>query len=1368
MNMLFDTAMQVQAAVPSMNDALSLRPYQQATLDGIEAKFKESHSTMFVLPTGTGKCLGAGTPVMLYSGFVVPVELVRVGDFLMGPDSKPRTVLSVCEGREALYRVTPVKGDSYVVNESHILSLKRTPSGHKYPSDKGGGIVNVAVKDYVAKSKTWKHLHKGWRCGVEFAERAVPLPLDPYFLGLWLGDGTSRSTGITTGDSEIVEYVKRYADRLGMEWRTSPNSENSIQIAITDVVHRGRGGQFIMNALRQEDLILNKHVPHNFKTGSRADRAELLAGIIDTDGCLAGGCFDLTLKSERLMDDVIFVARSLGLACYKSACKKTCSNGVVGDYFRCNISGDIDQVPCLVTRKKAGSRNQKKDVLVTGITVESIGVGDYFGFEIAGNDHLFLLGDFTVTHNTVVFANRVKQEEGRVLVLAHQGQLLRQAADKIHRVAGVRAEVEQADAWADPKAKVIVSTWQSQHSIRPKGRRRDRFDPADFSLVIADECVTGDATVETAEGPKTLKQVIESRCCTVLTYDDGRLKIGRVTAWLDRGIKPIVAVETQDGRRVKCTANHQFWTQRGWVEAGNLTRADFVLVDAEHSYPSMQSGDINRGGYLGIKSKRERRRNGGSFIKGRYQNYPCVNADVDARSICSRQPLKSSLPIDATDTDHSFAGIAADQNAGIGPFQATSEAQFWERFSVIHPLGIRTDDLPRRELRSIIPSSNRRGQDTRRGFSPRFNQPNGLSKTTGLEHRTSALQLSAIPTCEMYTASLSTMEKRRLRQHGSIRLENEGLRGGLEMTGLGRSEHSPFFSTRKDIQKRKTGSSLIGLQECMGQQRPSEQNAGTGSLVCPALLEESSSRCAPNTFQKKCNTRWIEVESVVSVGTDRVYDLTVEGSHCFFANGLLVHNCHHVAAETFRATIEHYRQNTDCRILGCTATPDRADERALGQIFQTVAYEYWVHDAIPDGWLTPIRQTMVEIGDLDYSSVRTVGNDLNQGDVQAILDREQMVHKMCAPLVELAKGRKTLVFCVTVSHAEKCAEILNRWRPESARVISQKTDADERQIIFNDYRTGKFQYLCGVMVMTEGFDDPGVEVVAMFRPTKSRALYSQMVGRALRPLESIASLLNHEKDAKSRAAMIVASPKPFAEIVDFVGNSGKHKLCSVVDILGGKYDEDLVDAARDEIIHTADGKPADVAAILAKAKASREKKKEEERLKQLAEADRLRDVKARASYFTRSLDPFDVLAIEPTARHGWDEPSTPDQIERLSKRGIAKPETYSKAQAAQLIGKLVARQKFGWCTFKQAKVLRRAGFDPSGIKFEHASQIIDKLANNNWRVTPEIKAMGDSKHPLVIHPTKSEHHPAAPPQPATPAPQSALPAPTFDLSNVPW
>lgn len=373
-------------------------------IDATNTGFRLGHVVGLVAGSGVGKCHGKDTPILMHDGTTKLVQDVVVGDSLMGPDSKPRRVLSLARGREMLYAVSPTKGKPYIVNESHILSLQCRRSGI-YRGYKKGDILNISVLDYLSKSDKFKATFRGYKVGVEFPSQ--PTLLDPYFLGLWLGDGTSKKCQITTMDSSILAFVESIAIKNGLFVRKETNT------SITNRSHsytlsKGRSGlktNNIWGALQAYNLVGNKHIPRAYLSNDRTTRLQLLAGIIDTDGSLSNNCYEITQKNSRLTDDIVWLARSLGLAAYAKPCRKQCvNNGVWGTYNRIIISGHIDVIPVILKHKKAHPRKQRKDVLINSISVTQQGAGDYYGFCI-DSDNLYLLGDFTVTHNTAMALN---------------------------------------------------------------------------------------------------------------------------------------------------------------------------------------------------------------------------------------------------------------------------------------------------------------------------------------------------------------------------------------------------------------------------------------------------------------------------------------------------------------------------------------------------------------------------------------------------------------------------------------------------------------------------------------------------------------------------------------------------------------------------------------------------------------------------------------------------------------------------------------------------------------------------------------------------------------------------------------------------
>ena len=426
---------------------------------------------------------------------------------------------------------------------------------------------------------------------------------------------------------------------------------------------------------------------------------------------------------------------------------------------------------------------------------------------------------------------------------------------------------------------------------------------------------------------------------------------------------------------------------------------------------------------------------------------------------------------------------------------------------------------------------------------------------------------------------------------------------------------------------------------------------------------------------------------------------------------LIIDEAHHATSPTYRRVIDYYRTNPALKVLGVTATPDRADEQALGQVFQSVAYDYEVLDAIHDGWLVPIEQQMVHVEGLDYSSIRTTAGDLNGGDLAAVLEAEKNLQQMASASVAIIGGRRALVFTASVKAAEMTAEIFNRHREGMAAWVCGKTDREERRRTLTEFAAGKWQVVCNCGVLTEGFDDPGVEVVIMGRPTKSRSLYSQMVGRSTRPLPGV---VDGPETAEARKAAIAASAKASCLVVDFVGNSGKHKLITSADILGGKVSEEAMERAVKRV--SAAGGPVNMTEALDEAEAElREQKR-------LAEAARRAGLVATARFTTQSVDPFDVLALEPARARGWDQGRQLSEKQRslLAKQGI-NPDRVSFVEGRQLIAEIFRRWNGKLCSFKQAKVLRKYGYDTQ-VSFAEASATIDGLARNGWRRAAAVPA----------------------------------------------
>jgi superfamily II DNA or RNA helicase len=357
--------------------------------------------------TGGGKCLGKGTPILMYDGSTKNVEDVVAGELLMGPDSTPRVVKSTTVGNGELFEVSQINGDNFICNDEHILCLQRTGSPSKGWSK--GEEVQITAKEYFESNKTFKHTHKGYKVGVDFKEQETPI--DPYFLGLWLGDGHSHTPAITTGDKEISEYLYEFATTMDLKISTAKGRGCDSYYFVKNYIgeKRGEGNRdnCLLTGLRDLNLIRNKHIPDCYKINSRENRLKVLAGLIDSDGfATKTGAISICSVREDLANDICWLARSLGFRSSINKKRTTLkSRNYVGEAFRVRISGKISDIPIRLKRRQAGDKTKYADIRY-GIKVEPIGIGNYYGFEIDG-DRKFLLGDFTVTHNTYMVAQLI-------------------------------------------------------------------------------------------------------------------------------------------------------------------------------------------------------------------------------------------------------------------------------------------------------------------------------------------------------------------------------------------------------------------------------------------------------------------------------------------------------------------------------------------------------------------------------------------------------------------------------------------------------------------------------------------------------------------------------------------------------------------------------------------------------------------------------------------------------------------------------------------------------------------------------------------------------------------------------------------------
>lgn len=387
---------------------------------------------------------------------------------------------------------------------------------------------------------------------------------------------------------------------------------------------------------------------------------------------------------------------------------------------------------------------------------------------------------------------------------------------------------------------------------------------------------------------------------------------------------------------------------------------------------------------------------------------------------------------------------------------------------------------------------------------------------------------------------------------------------------------------------------------------------------------------------------------------------------------VIVDECHHAAAKSYRAVLDRF---VDAKVVGYTATAIRADGQPLisPELFASKAHDYDIRTAIAAGNLVPIVARRIVVDGLDLGDVKTIGGkggEFRNDSLSEAMSEVRTIRGQVVPLLELAHDRQTVAFCVDVEHAHRVAEALNDLRPGCARAVSGETDDDEREELLRAHAAGEFQFLCNCDLLVEGYDAPSIACVAMLRPTRSWGRLVQCVGRGLRLL----GLTYAESVAAGKRDCLVL-------ITDDGKTPGLQGPADV--LLGfGAVDNDLR-AEIDRLIGTA-AKPIDE--IIPEAVDQLEQRREARRT-----AETLR-------WHAEAIDPF--VGVDPGPAHGrygaptWQrEPASANQLEALAKVGvnvdklIAGKVRLTRAQAWDLLSRLVSRKERGLCTYAQAKRL---------------------------------------------------------------------------------
>lgn len=420
---------------------------------------------------------------------------------------------------------------------------------------------------------------------------------------------------------------------------------------------------------------------------------------------------------------------------------------------------------------------------------------------------------------------------------------------------------------------------------------------------------------------------------------------------------------------------------------------------------------------------------------------------------------------------------------------------------------------------------------------------------------------------------------------------------------------------------------------------------------------------------------------------------------------IIIDEAHHAVSSTYQSVLEHFPHS---KVLGVTATPDRADAKALGKVFTDVAYQMDLRSGIDHGYLVPLKGREVEIKEIDLDPVDTVAGDLSiEALNQSMLPGVEGIVKA---MLHHTGDKQGIIFFPGVSSAELAAERLNALKPNCAAFVSGETPRDERKRIMDGFRAGEFQFLSNCQVATEGFDAPTASVIGLARPTKSRSLYAQMVGRGTRTLPGVVESIQGQEGDDARRKAIAKSKKQGCLLVDFTGNNTRHALITPFDLLGGDYSEAEKKAAKK--LAQEEG-VEDVKTALERAQELIRKE-----LEKKARQEALTKVQSRVKSTSREFNPFSVSPGESHNKYGHEygfKPLSVRQRQFLVSQGFAESEVerMSAKEASKTIDSLLQRKRKGLVSERQARRLSQAGIDSRNVTARAASMLLSHILSGN-------------------------------------------------------
>jgi len=686
------------------------------------------------------------------------------------------------------------------------------------------------------------------------------------------------------------------------------------------------------------------------------------------------------------------------------------------------------------------------------------------------------------------YANRPKSEgqSGFSLFVVHRRGLVDNASTSFGEYPVLPHGIIMSGRDTDFGNAVHVASIDTIKSWYCKG---EEYDGHTFDLIVYDECVSGDSIINTDIGPMRIDTVPALKPSTVRSYSqDKGIHFARILNWKHSGYRTTLEVHTHVGT-IQCTPDHKIYTRRGWLEAQFVLDTDEILVSVA------AANSQSKGNYSGqATSNWQHDNNCPTSSTNSTASHRCVPADAEHKLDLCTTALIRGRSIVAQNSASMRMGMTTATAISCLNSRRWKDKRSSERCLAIHRSVIQTNGRRPHGSVARMVSFRRNGLNTRRrscvGLVPKL----ASQKTAAGEKHRFALPRLAIHHSSKLTTSLSGVVKRKPLASGWMQLATSGLRGGYATMGPQAQSHC--FCTQRGFQDRGLNSSRSGSVTLLERQVWSGTNPrGCSSLALPAKHKSRSGIESRNSFPNVCDTNWSRVTKIVAANPVDVYDIEVEGSHCFFANNLLVHNCHsHVPAlRSFLGPHDARRAKDNFKpafVMGLSATPQHKE---LNKVFKTIVKGPTPEWLIENKFLSPFRYFQCTKGDL--SKLVKQGDDYTEASVAAAMTN--LAGDLVKDWKRLAEGRATVGFFPRRSHAQEAVELLLAAGVR-ARYVDGETPDDERREMFADLNEGRIDYIANVGVIERGTDIPRIGCVQMCTAVGNVVRWKQMIGRGSR------------------------------------------------------------------------------------------------------------------------------------------------------------------------------------------------------------------------------------------------------------------------------